>query len=319
MGDVRAAGEILRGVAHRTPVLSSATLDRLTGAHVVMKAEHLQRTGAFKFRGAYHALARLAPHIRSRGVVAYSSGNHGQAVALAARLFGCAATVVMPHDAPPAKRAATEGYGAAVVGYDRTGQDRAAVAAEVAARTGGHIVAPFDDPHVLAGQGTVALELIEDAGRLDVLVVPLGGGGLFSGCLVAATALCPGIRCYGVEPVAADDFARSLAAGERVSIAAPVTIADSLATQTPGELTYPIIARLAEGVVSVSDGQLLAAMRFAVERLHQVLEPGGAAGLAALLASAVPDVSGRRVGVILSGGNVGAARLAELLGGGSGR
>lgn len=308
---MQAAAALLAGVAHRTPMLTSATLDARTGATVLLKAEHLQRVGAFKFRGAYHAVARLDAATRDRGVVAYSSGNHAQAVALAAALFGVPATIVMPHDAPAAKRAATEGYGATVVGYDRATGDRAAIAAGVARRTGARLIAPFDDRDVIAGQGTAALELLQDAGHIDVLLVPLGGGGLLAGSLLAVDGA--GVRTYGIEPVAADDTARSLAAGRRLAIPAPTTIADSLATASPGELTFPIVQRYAAGVLTVTEDELLQALRFGVERLHQVLEPGGAAALAALLAGSVPDVGGRRVGVILSGGNVGAERLAALL------
>lgn len=302
-----AAAGVLDGVAHRTPVLTSRTLDDLTGAHVLLKAEHLQRVGAFKFRGAFHAISKLPS---GAPVVAYSSGNHAQAVALAARLHGNAATIVMPHDAPEAKRAATEGYGATVVGYDRATGDRAAIAATVAAERGAHLVAPFDDPDVIAGQGTAALELVADH-DLDVLLVPLGGGGLLAGSLLAVPER---VRTYGVEPAAGDDWARSLAAGRPVTIPQPVTIADSLASPSPGRLTWPIVAARAAGVVTVTDADLVEALRFAVERLHQVLEPGGAAGLAALLAARVPEIAGRTVGVILSGGNVGGDRLVRLLG-----
>lgn len=288
-------------------MLTSATLDGLTGAQVLLKAEHLQRVGAFKFRGAYHALHHLEP---GRPVVAYSSGNHAQAVALAARLHGAPATIVMPSDAPPTKRAATEGYGATVVGYDRATRDRAAIAASIAAETGAHLVAPYDDRDVIAGQGSAALELLEQSGDLDALLVPLGGGGLLAGSLLAVP---DSVRVYGVEPAGGDDWVRSLAAGERIAIEQPATIADSLATPMPGALTWSIAAPRVADVLTVTDAQLLAAMRFALERLHQVLEPGGAAGLAALLTGQVPDMAGCRVGVILSGGNVGADRLAELL------
>lgn len=294
-------------MAHRTPVLTSRTLDALTGAHVLMKAEHLQRVGAFKFRGAFHAISKLAA---GTPVVAYSSGNHAQAVALAARLCGCPATVVMPADAPAAKRAATEGYGASVVTYDRATGDRAAIAARVAAETGARLVPPYDDPDVIAGQGTAVLELTAEH-DLDVLLVPLGGGGLLAGSLLAIPEK---VRAYGVEPAAGDDWERSLEAGRPVTVAQPTTIADSLATTGPGRLTWPIVSARVAGVVTVTEPELVAAVRFALERLHQVLEPGGAAGLAALLAGTVPDVRGRTVGVVLSGGNIGAERLARLLG-----
>ena len=311
---VRAAAAVLAGVAHRTPVLTSATLDRLLGAQVLLKAEHLQRTGSFKFRGAFHAVSRLSPQARSRGVVAYSSGNHAQAVALAARLFGVPATIVMPHDAPAIKRAATAGYGARIVGYDRYGGDRAGLAAELAEQSGASLIPPFDHADVISGQGTAGLELVQDAGPLDVLVVPLGGGGLLAGCALAATSCCPGLRVYGVEPAAGDDWARSLAAGRPVAIPAPATVADCLATDSPGRLTFAVAAPLLAGVLTVTESSLAQATRWAAERLHQIVEPGGAAGLAALLAGQVPDVAGRRVGVLLSGGNVGTDRLATLWG-----
>lgn len=305
--DLDCASAVLNGVAHRTPVLTSTTLDALTGACVQLKSEHLQRVGAFKFRGAFHALHHLEP---GRPVVAYSSGNHAQAVALAAHLHGVRATIIMPTDAPAAKRAATEGYGAEVIGYDRATGDRAALAAAVAAETGAHVVAPYDDRDVIAGQATAAKELLEQAGPLEVLLVPLGGGGLLAGSLLAVP---PTVRVYGVEPATGDDWAQSLAAGTPTSIAQPVTVADSLASTSPGALTWQLVAPRVAGVVTVTDAQLVAAMRFALDRLHQVLEPGGAAGLAALLAGVVPDLAGRRVGVILSGGNVGSDRLARLL------
>lgn len=310
---VRRAAATLRGVAHRTPVLTSRTLDAATGATVLAKAENQQRAGAFKLRGAYTRMAALSAAERGRGVVAFSSGNHAQAVALAGRLLSVAVTVLMPHDAPAGKRAATLGYGADVVGYDRATADREALARRLAADRGATLVPPYDDPLVIAGQGTVALELVEDAGPLDVLVVPVGGGGLLAGCATAATALCPGVAVWGVEPAAGDDTRRSLAAGRRVRIEPPATVADGLAATVPGELTFPVVRRLVAGVVCVTDAETVEAMVFGLERMGAVLEPSGAVGLAALLCARVPGVAGRRVGLVLSGGNVGAQRLARLV------
>jgi threonine dehydratase len=301
--DVQAAAQRLRGVAHRTPVVTSTTLDERTGAHVFLKAENLQRIGAFKFRGAYNAIAQLTAQQKRAGVVAFSSGNHAQGVALAAKLLGVPATIVMPSDAPAAKLAATRGYGAEVVLYDRERMNRAELAASIAAERGATLVRPYDDPAIIAGQGTVALELIEDAGPLDVLLVPLGGGGLLAGCCLAATALSPGVRIYGVEPEAGDDWVRSWRENRIVSIPVPKTIADGQQTQAPGELTWPIVRRLAAGVVTVSDDEIRAAMRFAFERLKLVVEPSGASALAALLFGKA-EVRGARIGIVISGGNV---------------
>jgi len=301
--DIRDAARVLDGVAHRTPVVRSRTL----GEGVVLKPENLQRAGAFKFRGAYNKISSLAP---GAGVLAYSSGNHAQAVALAASLHGSPATILMPEDAPRSKLEATLGYGAEVVTYDRYSEDREELGAALAAERGFELVPPYDDPLVMAGQGTAALELLEDAGHLDVLVAPLGGGGLISGCATIGKEL--GVRrVVGVEPEAGDDWAQSFAAGERVRIDVPRTIADGLQTNAPGRLTWDVASRLVDEVVTVSDAQLVEAMRFAFERLKLVLEPSGAAGLAALLGGALPP--GDRVGVILSGGNVAAERFAELV------
>jgi threonine dehydratase len=310
--DVARAAERLRGVAHRTPAITSATLDERTGAQVFLKAENLQRMGAFKFRGAYNRLVQLDPAARARGVVAFSSGNHAQGVALAAKLLGIPAAIVMPTDAPAAKLAATRGYGAEVVLYDRFTMNRAEIAQTLAAERGATLVPPFDDPAIIAGQGTAALELIEDVGPLDVLLVCTGGGGLLSGCALAATKLSPGIAVYGVEPEAGDDWVQSLARNERVTIPVPDTIADGMQTQSPGELTFPIVQALCAGVVTVSDEELRDAMRFAFERLKLVIEPSGVAGLAAALTGRV-DVRGKRVGVTLSGGNIDAATFARLI------
>jgi threo-3-hydroxy-L-aspartate ammonia-lyase len=310
--DVRAAAGRLRGVAHRTPVVTSRTLDERTGAHVFLKAENLQRMGAFKFRGAYNRLAQLTPSERSGGVVAFSSGNHAQGVALAAQLLGVPAAIVMPADAPEAKLAATRGYGAEVILYERERMNRSELAASIANERGATLVPPYDDPAIIAGQGTVALELIEDAGPLDALLVCLGGGGLMAGSCLAATALSPGVRIYGVEPEAGDDWVRSWAADRIVSIPVPKTIADGQQTQAPGELTWPIVRGLATGIVTVTDDEIRATMRFAFERLKLVLEPSGASALAALLFEKV-DVRGTRVGITLSGGNVDPKTFAAIL------
>jgi threonine dehydratase len=311
LADVRAAAERIRGVAHRTPVVGSRTLDARVGARVLLKAENLQRAGAFKFRGAYHCISRLSEQERARGVLASSSGNHAQAVALACSLLGCAATVLMPTDAPPSKRRATEGYGATVVEFDRYCDDRERLTQERAERDGLTIVHAYDDPRVMAGAGTTALELIEDAGPLDVLVVPLGGGGLLSGCAVVAKGLRAATRVIGVEPQASDDTLRSLAAGRRVTIEVGATIADGQQLAVPGRLTFPVVRALVDRVVTVSDEQILEAMAFLFERMKLVVEPSGATALAAVLAGEL-DVSGLRVGVVLSGGNVDSARLVSL-------
>ncbi|HET6988230.1 MAG TPA: threo-3-hydroxy-L-aspartate ammonia-lyase [Kribbella sp.] len=311
--DVRAAADRIAGVAHRTPVLTSRTLDQRVGAQVFLKAENFQRIGAFKFRGAFNAISRLTPEQLRYGVAAYSSGNHAQAVALAARIAGTTAVILMPADAPPTKLAATRGYGAEIVEYDRYTQDRAALAKELATERGLTLIPPYDHYDVMAGQGTVALELIEEVGHLGALLVPVGGGGLMAGCATAATMLSPGIRMIGVEPAAGDDHARSLAAGERVEIDVPRTIADGQAISSPGELTFAVNRRLVDSFELVSDDEILAAMAFAFERLKIVLEPSGASALAALLAGRIHGLP-ERVGMVLSGGNVGLDRFLELLG-----
>ncbi len=311
--DVAAAAERLRGVAHRTPVVTSRTLDERTGARAFLKCENLQRMGAFKFRGAYNRIAQFTDAERAGGLVAFSSGNHAQGVALAARLLGVPAAIVMPSDAPEAKLAATRGYGAEVLLYDRKTMNRGAIAADLAAERGAVLVPPFNDFAIMAGAGTAALELFEDVPDLDVLLVCTGGGGLLAGCAVAATELRPGVAIYGVEPEAGDDFAQSMARGERVEIPVPDTIADGQQTTSPGSLTFPIAQRLCAGILTVSDDELRATMRFAFERLKIVLEPSGASALAALLHHKLPDARGKRVGVILSGGNVDAALFASVL------
>ncbi|WP_446046367.1 pyridoxal-phosphate dependent enzyme [Streptomyces olivaceus] len=313
LDDVRAAAARIEGVAHRTPVLRSRTLDALAGAEVHLKCENQQRVGAFKFRGAYHAASRLTPDRLARGIAAYSSGNHAQAVALAARELGSTAVIVMPEDAPPAKRAAAAGYGAEIVTYDRYREDRAVIAEALAAERGLALIPPYDHPHVVAGQGTAALELVEETGPLDALIAPVGGGGLIAGCATAVKGLHPATRVVGVEPEAGDDTRRSLEAGRRVTVPVPRTIADGQAVATPGELTFAVNRRLLDGIVLVSDDEIRDAMRFAFERLKTVLEPSGATGLAALLNGRI-DPLPRRIGVVLSGGNVDAARFAELCG-----
>ncbi len=311
--DVRRAAARLAGVAHRTSVVRSRTLDELLDARIALKAEGLQRAGAFKFRGAYNAVATLtAAEPELRGVCAASSGNHAQALALAARLCGTRATILMPHDAPAAKRAATEGYGAEVIGFDRYTDDRAVLQAELAAERGLHVVHAYDEPFVMAGAGTVALELLEDAGELDLLVVPVGGGGLISGCATVVAALSPGTRVVGVEPQASDDVARSKASGRRERVTVGRTIADGQQLATPGELTWPIIDALVDEVVTVSDEEIVAAMRWLFERAKLVAEPSGASAAAALLAGRIP-VAGRRAGVVLSGANIAAERFARLV------
>ena len=313
LDQVRRAAQRLDGVAHRTPVLSSRTLDDHTGASVVLKAENLQRVGAFKFRGAYTAMSALEPRARTAGVVAFSSGNHAQAVALAGRLLEAPATIVMPSDAPASKLAATRGYGAEVVEIDRAGDDREAIARELSESRGLTVIPPFDHPAVMAGQGTAALELIESDGPIDCLVVPVGGGGLMAGCATAARGLLPDIRIVGVEPQAGDDTHRSLAAGRIIDGGLPDTIADGLQTTRPGELTFDIISRLVDSIELVSDAEIVAAMVFLFERLKLVVEPSGAVGVAALLSGRL-DLAGERVGVIISGGNVSAERFAQLTG-----
>ena len=312
LADVRSAAVRLEGVAHRTPVLTSRTLDQRVGAEVFLKAENFQRVGAFKFRGAFNHLATLDPDVRARGVVAISSGNHAQAVALAARLHGTTATVVMPEDAPRAKLDATRGYGAEVVFYDRYRDDRLAVGRAIAAEQGRALVPPYDDPAVMAGQGTAALELIEEVGDLDVLLVCVGGGGLIAGCATAAKGLLPSVRVVGVEPAVRDVTRRSLEQGERLRVPVPETIADGQQTEAPGELTFEVIRRLVDEVVGANDAEIVAAMGVLFERLKVVAEPSGASALAAALAGRV-DLAGRRVGVTLSGGNVGIDRFCDLV------
>jgi threo-3-hydroxy-L-aspartate ammonia-lyase len=310
--DVEAAAGRLAGVAHRTPVATSRQFDALAGCHAFFKCENLQRMGAFKFRGAYNALAKLDADARRRGVVAFSSGNHAQAVALAGRLLGVPATIVMPADAPAVKVAATREYGAEVVFYDRAaGQSREAVAERVSKEKGASVIPPFDHPDVVAGQGTAAKELIEDVGALDYLFVCCGGAGLLSGCAVAASHLSPATRVIGVEPAAGDDAARSFRTRTLQRVENPVTIADGARTQSMGAVTFPLVLRHVHDIITVTDEQIVEAMRFLWERMKLVVEPTGALATAGVLSGAI-DVRDRRVGIILSGGNVDLRAMAAL-------
>lgn len=313
--DVRAAEARIRGHIHRTPVLASHSLDAATGASVFFKCEIFQRVGAFKARGAFSRMTLMTPAERKHGVVAFSSGNHAQAVSLAARELGMKATIVMPHDAPALKLAATRGYGANVIIYDRVKENREAIAKKIVDGEGAVLVPPFDDDAVIAGQGTAALELLEDVPDLDVIVSPCGGGGLLSGLAVAARGLRPEVRLFGVEPEAGDDMKRSVAKGEPVTIAVPATIADSLQTTRPAERTLAIVRALVEEILTVSDLEIRRAMRALALRMKLVVEPGGAAGFAAVLAKKVPGIEGRKVGVILSGGNVDPETFGRLVSG----
>jgi threo-3-hydroxy-L-aspartate ammonia-lyase len=313
--DILEAAARLEGHAHRTPVLRSATADARWGAQFFFKCENFQRTGAFKFRGAFNALSKFDAAQRSAGAITFSSGNHAQAVALAARLLGLPALIVMPQDAPAAKLAATRGYGAEVVLYDRFSEDREALAQRLATERGMTLIPPYDHPDVIAGQGTAVKELIEETGPLDRLYVCLGGGGLTSGSALAARALAPQCQVYGVEPEAGNDGQQSLRAGRIVHIATPQTIADGAQTQHLGAYTFAIIQRDVTGIVTVSDAQLVEAMRFFAERMKMVVEPTGCLAFAAACAAGEADQTfkGARVGVIVSGGNVDMARYAELL------
>ena len=310
--DVVAAAARLDGFAHRTPVLRSRFADALLGAEVVFKCENFQRSGAFKFRGAYSALSRFTDAQRRAGVVAFSSGNHAQAIALAAQLLGMPATIVMPHDSPAIKLAATRGYGAEIVSYDRFTEDREAIGRRLAGDRGMTLIPPFDHPDVIAGQGTAIKELIEEVGALDYLFAPMGGAGLISGAALAARALAPHCRVYGVEPEAGNDGQQSFRAGAIVHIATPRTIADGAQTQHLGELTFAIVRRELADVLTASDAQLIEAMRWFAERMKIVVEPTGCLGFAAARHAGLP-IRGKRVGVILSGGNIDLPRYAELL------
>ncbi len=310
--DVETAAARLKGIAHRTPALTSRTADERTGASLVFKPENLQRMGAFKFRGGYNAISALSPAQKKAGVLTFSSGNHAQAIALSGQLLGVPTTIIMPEDAPAAKMAATRAYGGEVILYDRYTQDRLEIGARLAAERGLALIPPYDHPDVIAGQGTATKELIEDAGPLDMLLVCLGGGGLLAGAALAAKALNPACKVYGVEPEAGNDGQQSFRSGKIVTIAVPKTIADGAQTPFLGDYTFPIIRELCEDIVTVSDAALVEAMAFFAERMKLVVEPTGCLAAAAAFTGAVP-VKGRRVGVILSGGNVDLASFARLV------
>ena len=312
--DVLAAARRIDGHAHRTPVVTSRTVNDEFGAEVFFKCENLQRMGAFKFRGAFNALSRFTPRQRAAGVVAFSSGNHAQAIALSAKLLGIPATIVMPHDAPAVKMAATRGYGGEVVLYDRYQEDRQQIGRDLADRRGLTLIPPYDHPDVIAGQGTAAKELFEEVGELDALFVPLGGGGLLSGSALAARALSPKCRLYGVEPEAGNDAQQSLRAGSIVRIDTPATIADGAQTQYLGDYTFAIIRRDVDDVLTATDAQLVECMAFAASRMKLVIEPTGCLGFAAARQMKAA-LKGQRVGVLVSGGNVDIARFCSLLAG----
>jgi len=309
--DVEAAARRIEGVAHRTPVATSRTLDARLSATAFLKCENFQRMGAFKFRGAYNALSRLSEAERRRGILSFSSGNHAQAVALASRLLGASATIVMPADAPAAKREATLGYGARIVSYDPATQNREEVARRLQAEANPVLIPPFDHADVIAGQGTAARELFQEVGPLDLLLVPCGGGGLLSGSALAAKHLSPGGRVVGVEPEAGDDATRSFKTGVLQTVHNPRTIADGARTPSLGTLTFPLVRQYVDDMVTVSDAEIVSAMRLLWERMKLVVEPTGALGLAAALAGRV-ETAGLRVGVILSGGNVDLVAAGEL-------
>jgi threonine dehydratase len=312
--DVQSAAAILAGHAHRTPVLTSRTANEMAGAQIFFKAENLQRGGAFKFRGAFNALSRLSEDEKRRGVVAFSSGNHAQAVALAGKLLGIPRVIVMPDDAPAIKVAATAAYGAEVVFYNRKTQQREAVADALVREHGCTLIPPFDHPHIIAGQGTATKELIEETGPLDWLVMPCGGAGLLSGNAISAYALAPQCKVVGVEPEAGDDVTQSFKSGAIVRIADPDTIADGARTNAPGKFTFPIVQQRVHDMITVSDDALIRTMKFFVERMKIVVEPTGALGAAAVLEGKLP-LAGARVGVIISGGNVDPVALARYLAG----
>ncbi|MDR2605540.1 MAG: threo-3-hydroxy-L-aspartate ammonia-lyase [Desulfovibrio sp.] len=310
--DIVAARGRICGAARRTPVLTSSAADARAGGTLLFKCENFQRMGAFKFRGAFNALSRFTKAQKAAGVVTFSSGNHAQAVALSAKLLGVRAVVVMPGDAPAAKIAATRGYGAEIRFYDRRTEDREALGAQLAAEQGLTLIPPYDHPDVMAGQGTCAVELIEDAGPLDLLLTPLGGGGLLSGCAVAARALCPDCEMYGVEPEAGDDGRQSLRSGRIITTATPQTIADGAQTTHLGRFTFPVIRGLVKDILTVSDEELAQTMRFFAERMKIVVEPTGCLAAAAVFSGRV-DIAGRRAGIVLSGGNVDLGKYADLL------
>jgi len=310
--DVKVAAKRLQGVAHRTPVLTSNFLDHLTGNRLFIKCENFQRAGAFKFRGAYNTLAQLTPEQRRYGVVSFSSGNHAQGVALAAKLLGISAKIVMPHDAPAAKLAATRGYGAEVILYNRYEEDRAAIARAIQEKEQRVLIPPFEHPHIIAGQGTCALELYEQVGPLDILLAPIGGGGLIAGNCIAAHQLSPATEIYGVEAEVANDTFLSLKKGERVSIPVPPTIADGMQVTSPGEMTFEIMREHLAGVLLVSEDEIKNAVRMVLERMKILIEPTGAVPVAAALKNEL-SWRGKRIGIIVSGGNVDMGKLAKIL------
>ncbi|HMW02670.1 MAG TPA: pyridoxal-phosphate dependent enzyme [Acidobacteriota bacterium] len=312
ISQILAARERIGKLIHRTPVLTSHTFDQQTQTQTFFKCENFQRGGAFKIRGALSRMTLLSDEEKKRGVVAFSSGNHAQGVALAARDLGISATIVMPTDAPRPKSDATAGYGAKIIWYDREREDREAIARDLAEREGRTLIPPYDDLQIMAGQGTAALELFEDTEHLDVLLAPVGGGGLLSGCSTVAQVKNPGIQIFGIEAEAANDTFLSFQSGHRVSIPVPATIADGMRNTAPGTLTFPVLQRNIQGIVLVSDQEILEAMRFLLFRMKMLVEPTGAVGVAALLAGKIP-AHGKRVGVILSGGNVEPEILNRLI------
>jgi threonine dehydratase len=310
--DIVCAHQRIAGIAHRTPVLTSTTANEMTQAQVYFKCENFQRMGAFKFRGAYNAIAQFTPEQRARGVIAFSSGNHAQAIALSARLLGVNATIVMPSDAPDIKIAATRGYGGQVVLYDRYTEDREIIGRRLAEEHGLTLIPPYDHPHIMAGQGTVAKEFIEEVGELDILITPLGGGGLLSGCAVAARTMNPHCVIIGIEPEAGNDGQRSFQSGQIVHIDTPKTIADGAQTQHLGLYTFPVLRKLVDDIITVSDAQLVDAMKFFAGRMKIILEPTGCLGAAAMFGNKI-DVRGKKVGIVLSGGNIDLERFAALV------
>ena len=311
--DIVQAHQRITGVALKTPVLTSSTANEQTGAQLFFKCENFQHMGAFKFRGAYNALVKLSPEQKAKGVVAFSSGNHAQAIALSARKLGIRAIIVMPEDAPAAKIAATRGYGGEVVLYDRYREDREAISNKLAQEQGLTLIPPYDYPDVMAGQGTAAQELFDEVGELDVLLVPLGGGGLLSGCATVAKALYPNCQVIGVEPAAGNDGQLSFRSGKVVKIATPTTIADGAQTQALGHYTFPVIQERVDNILTATDEQLISAMKFFTSRMKIVVEPTGCLGAAVAFGDEL-DLRGKRVGVIISGGNVDLARLATFIG-----
>ncbi len=310
LSSIQAAQARLDGLVHHTPLLSCQTLSNLCGCELRLKGEHLQRSGSFKLRGALNRLLLLSPAERARGVVAFSSGNHAQGVALAARICDMSAVIVMPRDAPQVKLDATRGYGAEVVLYDRQTEDREALARKLCDERGAILVPPFDDPHIMAGQGTVGLEIVADWPEVETLLIPVGGGGLISGIAMAAKSLRPSLRVIGVEPEVADDARQSLSSGQIVRIAQPKTIADGVATQAVGKLTFPVIRALVDDIVTVSESQIAQALLLILSRAKQVVEPTAALGVAALLAGRLPPKG--KVAALLCGGNLDLSSLPAI-------